>query len=219
MARPKRVLVIGLGRFGRAVAEGVAEAGGEVIAVDTDMSLVEAVRDRVAVAAQLDSVEPEALRQIGVTEVDAAVVAIGEDFAAEVLTVALLKELRIEHIVARARNDRERRILALVGATRVVSVEVEMGQRVARSLVATDVIDHVPLGGGVAIVYWTADERVLGRPLAVTELRSRWQLAVIGVRPAGGAKLEILPAPEYVVRDGDVLLLLGSDARLAAFTR
>lgn len=219
MARPRRILVVGLGRFGRAVAEGVVAAGGEVIAVDTDMSLVESARDHVTVAAQLDSMEPEALRQVGATEADAAVVAIGEDFAAEVLIVALLKELGIEQIVARGKSERERKILQLVGATRVVSVEAEMGERLARSLVATDVIDHVALGGGFSLVFWTADERLIGKKLGDSELKSRWHLDVVAVRAAGGEKLEPLPSMDYAVREGDVLLLLGADARLAAFTK
>lgn len=215
----KRFLVVGLGRFGRAVAEGLVDAGAEVIAVDTGLDLVEAVRDRVTVAAQVDSVEPDALRAVGAADVDAAVVAIGEDFAAEILTVAILKELGIKAIAARANTERERRILELVGATRILSVEAEMGQRLARSLVATHVLDHMPLGEGVAMIYWTADERVIGRRLAESELRSRWHLSVVAVRPAGTEKLEILPSPDYVFHEGDVLLLVGADARLAAFTK
>ena len=215
----KRFLVVGLGRFGRAVAEGLIDAGGEVIAVDTDMHFVEAARDRVTVAAQVDSVEPDALRAVGAEEVDAAVVAIGADFAAEILTVAILKELGIKEIVARANTERERRILELVGATRILSVEAEMGQRLARSLVATHVLDNVPLSEGVSMIYWTADERVIGRTLADSELRSRWHLSLVAVRRAGGEKLEILPPPDFVFHEGDVLLLVGADPRLAAFTK
>lgn len=146
-------------------------------------------------------------------------VAIGDDFASEVLAVALLEELEIGQIVARANTDRERRILELVGASRVVTVEVEMGQRVGRSLVADDVIDHVSLTSDVSLVYWTADERVIGKKLEDSELRSRWQLNFVGLKPAGGERVEILPPADYVFRDGDVLLLVGHNARLAAFTR
>ena len=215
----KHFLVIGLGRFGRAVAEGLAEAGGEVIAVDTDMSLVEAVRDRVAVAAQVDRLEVDTLRALDAADVDAAVVAIGEDFAAEVLTVASLKELGIQTIVARANSERERRILELVGATRVISIEAETGHRVARSLVATDVIDLVTLGGGVSVAYWTADERAVGKKLGDLELLTRFQLHVLAVRPADTERLDLFPATDYVVTAGDVLLLIGADARLTTFTR
>lgn len=214
----KHVLVIGLGRFGRAVAEGLAQSGCDVIAVDTDMTLVEALRDKVAVTAQIDSVEPEAFRAIGATDVDAAVVAIGEDFAAEILAVATLKDLGIKEILARANTERERRILELVGATRVVSVEAEMGQRVARALVARDVVDHVTLAPGVSLIFWTADPRVIGRALADSELLSVWQLNPVAVRPAGQETLEIPVKSDYVFREGDVLLLIGPDTKLAEFT-
>lgn len=215
----KRFLVIGLARFGRAVAEGIVEAGSEVIAVDTELDRVEAVRDRVTVAAQLDAVEPEALREIGAAEVDGAVVAIGEDFAAETLTVAVLKELGVKEIVARAGSEREARILKLVGATRVVTVEVESGQRLARSLVATDVLDHVPLADGVSMISCAADERVIGKSVGTSGLRERWRLTLIGVRPAGSGKLDVPPEPDYTLREGDTLLVVGTDARLAGFTR
>jgi trk system potassium uptake protein TrkA len=215
----KHVLVVGLGRFGRAVAEGLAQVGCEVIAVDTDMALVEGLRDRVAVAAQVDSLEAEALKAVGAAEADAAVVAIGDDFAAEILAVATLKELGIKDIVARATSDRERRILELIGATRIVSVEVEMGQRVARALVARDVVDHVTLAPGVSLIYWTADPRVIDKTLADSELRSVWQLSLVAIRPAGQETLEILVKPDYVFHEGDVLLLIGNDAKLAEFTR
>jgi trk system potassium uptake protein TrkA len=211
----KHFLVIGLGRCGRAVAEGLTEVGYEVVAVD--MALVEAVHDRVAVAAQVDSVEAEALRAVNATEADAAVVAIGEDFAAGALTVAVLKELGIARIVARANNDRERRILGLVGATGVLSVEVEMGQRLARSLVATDVVDTVALGGDVSVVYWTA--RVLDRTLADTDLVGCCQLHPAGVRAAGSERSTIPIPADHVFREGDVLLRVGADARLGGFTR
>ncbi|MGH7299298.1 MAG: potassium channel family protein [Candidatus Rokuibacteriota bacterium] len=214
----KHFLVVGLGRFGRAVAEELTEGGGQVIGVDHAMALVDAVRDRVEVAAQIDSVDPETLANVGAADVDAAVVAIGEDFAAEVLSVAVLKELGIKTIVARANTDRERRILELVGATRVTSVEVEMGQRVARSLLGSDLVDHVSLGEGASVVYWTADERVLGKTSAECHFPDKWHLVLVAVRRGAREELRVLPAPDYVFQAGDVLLLAGHDARLQAFT-
>lgn len=217
MARRRHVLVIGLEAFGRAVAEGVMQAGGEVLAVDTEMARVEAVRDRVTVAAHLDAIDEPGLEAVGVREVDVAVVAIRDDFATSVLAVALLRELGVGRVVARARDERERRILELVGATRTVMVEAEMGQRLARALVATDVLDAVALGGGVSLIQWTADERVIGRTPAQTDLATRWQLHLVAVRPAGQERAEIPPAPDRAFAAGDVLVLLGDDRRLAAF--
>jgi trk system potassium uptake protein TrkA len=215
----KNVLVVGLGRFGRAVAEALAQAGQEVIAVDVVMGPVEAVRDHVAVAAQIEHLTPETLRALGATELDAAVVAIGEDFAACVLSVAVLREMGVRRIVARADSPRTARILELVGATQVIEVEADMGRRVARMVLEPGVLDHVPLGDGAAVIRWTADERAAGRAVEALALRARWQINVIGIRPAGSPALELAPAPDHVVRAGDVLLLAGPEERLAEFVR
>jgi trk/ktr system potassium uptake protein len=218
----RHFVVVGLGRFGRAVAEGLTEAGAEVIGVDEDMALVEAVRDRITVAAQVDSVNPDALKTVGADKADAAVVAIGENFEAEILTVAVLKELGIKEIVARARTEREARILELVGATRVLFVEVETGHRLAKTLAATDVVDHVTIAEGISIVYWTADDRVIGKTLAEADIRAQWGLNLVAVRrpkAGGGDTVAVMPPPDFRFQAEDVLLLAGADARLAAFTK
>jgi trk system potassium uptake protein TrkA len=216
----RHFLLVGLGAFGRAVAEGLMAAGAEVIGVDENMELVEAIRDRLSVAAQVDGMDPDALRAVGADKVDAAVVAIGGDFEAEVLTVAILKELEVPEIVARARNDRERRILGLVGATRVLQVEVEMGERLARTLAMATVQDSVEIADGIGLITVAADERVLGKRLAETELRPRWGLDLVAVRrprPGGKEAVTVMPDPEFAFQAGDSLLLVGADARIRAY--
>ena len=217
----KRILVIGLGRFGRPLAEALAQAGAEVIGLDENMALVEEIRDRIAVAAQADSTDPQALRAVGAAEVDAAVVAIGEDFEAEVLTVAVLKELGIREIIARVQTERERRILELVGATRTLFVEGEMARRLAKTLAATAVLDAVEVADGISMIHWTADERVAGKRLRDADLRARWGLDLVAVkrrRPEGGETCTVMPEPDFALLAGDVLLLVGADARIRAFT-
>jgi trk system potassium uptake protein TrkA len=221
----KRVLVIGIGRFGRAVIETLAQAKAvEVIAVDEQMEPVNQVRDQVTVAARVDSLDAQALAALGASEVDVAVVSIGEDFEAAVLTVAVLKELGIRQIVARAQTDRRRRVLESVGATQVVMVEPEMGRRVAHALLGSQVLDRSELGGGVALVHWSADQRVLGRSVKDLDFMQRWELMLVAVKhggapEAGGGQVTVAPSAGYLFRPGDVLLLCGSDARLEAFTR
>jgi len=217
----KRILIIGLGRFGRPLAEALAQAGAEVIGLDENMALVEEIRDRIAVAAQADSTDPQALRAVGAAEVDAAVVAIGEDFEAEVLTVAVLKELGIREIIARVQTERERRILELVGATRTLFVEGEMARRLAKTLAATAVLDAVEVADGISMIHWTADERVAGKRLRDADLRARWGLDLVAVkrrRPEGGETCTVMPEPDFALLAGDVLLLVGADARIRAFT-
>jgi trk system potassium uptake protein TrkA len=130
----KRILVVGLGRFGTALAESLAQHGCEVMAVDTDMHCVEVVKDRVTWAMQLDAGDPIALRSIDAQACACAVVAIGESFEGTALAVAALKEVGVPMIVARATTPRHARILQGVGAHRVVELEAEMGRAMGRNL-------------------------------------------------------------------------------------
>jgi len=226
----RRFLVIGLGRFGSALAEALAQAGGEIIAVDERMELVEAVKDKVAYAAQLDSMEIESIKAIGAKDVDVAIIAIGEDFEASVLTTAILKELGVKEIIARASTDREKKILELVGATKAISIEAEMGKRLARALVAPSVLEYIELSEGYSMIQWEVDDRFVGKSLAEVGLRSKWGLNLVGTRqrvataskegkPQVVERMELVPRPDYVFQKGDVLVLVGQQKDLESFTK
>lgn len=143
-----RYLVIGLGRFGTALAHALAEAGAEVIAVDSDMANVEAVKSRVAYAIQLDATDPEALRSVDCVSCKSVIVAIGENFEATVLTLAALKEVGVRDIIARSRSARESRILQAVGATEVIELEAEMGRTFGRRLTRPEA-QQLPVGDAI----------------------------------------------------------------------
>lgn len=130
----KRILVVGLGKLGRAIAQSLTASGVDVIAVDQSMELVEDARDHVSAAVQADATDLDSLIAAGARGVTAAVVAIGEDFEASVLATSVLRELGIPQIVARANSSREERILRLIGATEIVFIEQEVGQRLAQRL-------------------------------------------------------------------------------------
>lgn len=130
----ERVVVVGLGKFGRALVETLAQRGADVLAIDRDMELVQEAADSLPAVVQADATDLEALRSAGVRGASAAVVAIGDDFQAAVLATSVLRELGVERITARANSERKARILRLVGATEVVSIEQEMGRRLAISL-------------------------------------------------------------------------------------
>jgi trk system potassium uptake protein TrkA len=130
----RRILVIGLGRFGSALAEALAHAGCEVVAVDNDMNHIDAIKNKVAYALELDATDVGALRTIDPQTCHAAVVAVGENFEGAVLTVAALRELGVQHIIARAITNRHGRILTAAGASRVVEIEWEMGRALGREL-------------------------------------------------------------------------------------
>jgi trk system potassium uptake protein TrkA len=129
-----RTLVVGLGRFGSALAIGLAERGCPVMAVDLRMESIEAVKEKLAYAVELDATDVDALRSIDAAACSAAVVAVGEDFESAVLAVAALKEVGIARVIARARDHRQARILRAVGASEVIEVETEVGRRLAEQL-------------------------------------------------------------------------------------
>lgn len=130
----RRFLVIGLGRFGSAVATGLAGAGCEVVAVDRLMEYVEPVKDRVAYAIQLDATDSTALRSIDARSCEAAVIAMGGDFEASVMSVLALKDAGVLRVIARARDARQARVLRAAGATEVIEVESEVGRELSKRL-------------------------------------------------------------------------------------
>lgn len=143
-----RYLIIGLGRFGAALAESLAEQGAEVIAVDRDMAMVDAVKQRVAYALELDATDPQALLSVDPLKCRAAIVAIGENFEATVLTLAALKEVGVRDIIARSRSARESRILQAVGATEIIELEAEMGRTFGRRLTHPEA-QQLPVGQAI----------------------------------------------------------------------
>jgi trk system potassium uptake protein len=130
----KRYLVVGLGKLGRAVATTLTEAGADVVAVDQSLLEVERLRDEIASTVQADATDPEAMVAAGAKQADAAVVTIGDDFKAAVLATAVLRELGVGTVIARANNAREEKILRLVGASDVLYIEQEVGRRLAKQL-------------------------------------------------------------------------------------
>lgn len=225
----KQILVAGLGRFGEALALTLEEAGVEVIAVDTDPNHVEAVKDRVTHVAQLDSTDLNALKAMGAERVDAAVVAMGKDFEASVLTTAALKELGVKTIVARANTEREARILRLAGADRVVFVEQEMGHRLGKALVGDSVLDHIALAEGYAMIQWAIDQQLAGKTLGEAQLRTRHRVNVVAIKRREVTKaedgseqvreqLDPVPSPNYRFASGDILVLVGKESDLEALT-
>ena len=215
----KQFGVIGLGRFGSAMAMTLAELGHEVIGVDGDESRVQQLAD-VIHALQLDATDEKALRAAGIQDVDVAVVSIGENIESSLLVVMQLRELGIERIVAKAVTALHGRILEKLGVSRVIFPEREMAIRVAHSLVMPNVIDYIELSRDFSIVEVPAPDLFLGRTLKQLELRPKYGLTLIAIkrRPAatGAEVTNIAPSADEVIQPGDVLSLLGSNERLSA---
>jgi trk/ktr system potassium uptake protein len=209
------VVVIGLGRFGGAVADSLARLGHEVLAIDEDPEVVQDWADRLTHVVQADSTDTDALRQLGVADFDHAVVGIGADIEASVLTVLALDELKVDHIWAKAITDKHGRILQRVGADHVVFPEATMGERVAH-LVTGKMIDFIEFDDGFAIVKTRAPADAVGKTLAEAALRSRYGITVVGMKRPGE---DFRPGlPETVIHPGDLLIVSGPTELVKRFS-
>ncbi|MGH9153177.1 MAG: potassium channel family protein [Acidimicrobiales bacterium] len=211
---PQAVVVIGLGRFGTALAETLAGLGHDVLGVDESPSRVAALRDTLSHVVEADSTDPVALAQMGVADFDRAVVAIGGEVEASILTTAALVDLGIKDIWAKAMTAAHARILDRVGAHHVVFPEAQMGERIAH-LVAGRMLDYLPIDAGFALVETVAPPSLLGRSLGELGIRSRHRVTVVCVKPAGGQFT--YATPDTVLHEGDVVVVAGETSSARAF--
>jgi trk system potassium uptake protein TrkA len=214
LAKEREFLVIGLGRFGGGLAETLVELGHDVLGVDTDPKLVQSFSGRLTHVVEADSTDTEALRQLGADEFATAVVAIGTEVEASILTTAALVDLNVPRIVAKAISKPHGMILERVGAQRVVFPERDMGVRVGHSL-AGRMIDYFQLDPGFALVETIAPQEIIGKSLADAEVRRKYGITVVSIKPRGGSFT--YATPDTVVNEGDILVVAGETRRAEAF--
>lgn len=219
MARTKPVdpvLVVGLGRFGGALAETLVGLGHEVLAVDTDAKRVQDYSGRLTAVVEADSTSADALRQIGAADFSRAVVAIGADIEASILTVGALVDLGVQHVWAKAMTTAHGRILERVGATRVVFPERDMGERVAH-MVTGRMLDYLELDEAFALVETVAPQDLVGRTLGQTRVRHKHGVTVVCIKPPGGSFT--YATAETLVDEGALLVVAGTCDRAERFAK
>jgi trk system potassium uptake protein TrkA len=222
MAR-RSFAVIGLGRFGSAVATTLTELGQDVVGIDGDEERVRQLSDVIGNAVQLDATDERALRAAGIKDVDVAIISIGEDIESSVLVVMLVKELGIPTIIAKAVTPLHGRILEKLGVSRVIFPEREMAVRVAHGLVVPNVIEYIELSRDFSIIELPAPPEFVGKTLKQLELRPRYGLTLIAIKRKSGTGdgeiTNIAPAADDRINQGDVLALLGANERLSQLDR
>ena len=204
----KEFLVIGLGRFGAGLARTLLAAGHEVLAVDRDFEVVEMRTAEIPHAVQLDSTKIEALREIGAEHFDTAVVCIGSDFEANLLTTVSLKKLGVPQILAKARTRTQREILLQVGAEEVILPEHEAGVRLGRRLSGMGFINYFEVSDDFSIVEMLAPERYFGKTLAEANLRQKYGLTVIAIRR--GDEMIVNPSASFRIKARDEFIVVGA---------
>ncbi|PSK91284.1 trk system potassium uptake protein TrkA [Murinocardiopsis flavida] len=210
----KRVLVVGLGRFGSSLATELVDHGWEVLGVDSNPRLVQAYADALTHTVVADSTDDEALRQIGAHEFSRAVVAIGTHLEESILTTSLLVDMGVPHIWAKAISRRHGRILQQIGAHNVVLPEHDMGERVAH-LVSGRMLDYVEIEEDFALGKTRAPREIIGRKLGETGIRANHGITVVCIK-RHGAQFTYATA-DTVPQKGDIIIVAGKTERVEKF--
>lgn len=216
------VAVIGLGTFGAKTAVRLYEKGAEVIAVDNNQSLVEKIKEKVSHAVSIDVTQEKSLRSINISDVDVAIVAIGDNIQTSIMAVAMLRKLGVGRVLARATDQLHEHVLREIGASEIVKVEEEMGEIIASKVVAPHVLQRYNFAAGYSIVELKLGKDFQGKTLVESQIRQRYSLNIVALqkkipyisedgRPSYRIEINDSPLPMDVIESDDVVVLVGSD--------
>lgn len=205
----KTFVVIGLGRFGSAVATELCSLGHEVLAIDADSERVQKMAEQVTHAAAGDAKDPAVLRALGVRNFDCAIVAAGSDVGDSALITLNLKEAGVKQVVCKAQSHVHRKVLEKIGADQVVFPEKEMALHLAQSLSNEEILNYIELSGEYSILERMVPDSWQGKSLSELNIRAKHHLTVIAIRR--GKELIISPGADARFRAGDSMLVLGGN--------
>lgn len=203
----KQYIIIGLGRFGTSIAKTLFSLGNEVLVVDVDEDIVQEISKDVTHAVQADATDENVLRALGIRNFDVAVITIGSDVQASIMTTLLVKELGVKYVIAKAHNEVHAKVLYKIGADRVVFPERDMGVRVAHNLSSSSILDYIELSPDYSIMEVTAINKWVGKSLKELNIRSKFGINVMAIKR--GNDINISPEADEYIRKGDVLVVIG----------
>ena len=210
----KSYIVIGMGLFGMEVARKLCALGCEVLAIDRNTDLVQQVANDVTHAVVADGQDKDVLRALDAGNFDCAIVAIGDDLAASVLTTMNLKELGVPYVVCKARDITHRRVLEKLGVDRVVIPECEFAGKLARSLSSHNVLDYIELSEEYGILEVPAPRSWLGKTILELNVRAKLGVNIIAVK--NERITNVSPSANYKIESGDIMVVLGDTKALEA---
>lgn len=216
----KQAVVIGLGRFGVSLAQELYKLGFDVLGIDRDEQVAQTQTEQLITVVRADSTSESALRELGIPGYDVAVVAIGTDIQASILTTLLLKTLGVKEVIARANNPLHGESLERIGADKVLDPEREAGVRLAHRLFNPDVQEYIAVTGDVGISRFKPPEHLIGQTLEEAGLggtRDRYGITVMAIRR--GREPILFPAKDEQIEVGDILFVAGRDDLLDKVSR
>lgn len=214
--RRRDFAVIGLGRFGAALALALEEHGHHVLGIDENEDTVQRYADYLTQAVKLDATDEEALRTVDIAAFETVVVAIGTDFESNLLATVALKNLGVRKVICKTITKRQQDILRKVGADRVILPEFEAGCRLADELMNPGLLERFHLGPGYSIAEVVTPRSLANQSLNQLDLRKRFGVNVLLVKR--GEDITTSPRAEFILLTGDVMVILGRDEKLEVFT-
>lgn len=216
------VAVIGLGTFGAKTAVRLFEKGAEVIAIDKNDELVDKIKDRVTHAVALDVTDERSLRSVNISDVDVAVVAIGDHIEMSILAVTMLRRLGVGRVIARATSTLHEHVLQEIGASEIIKVEEEMGEIIASKIVAPHVMQRYNFSAGYSIVELKLGKKFEGKTIVESKIRQTYNLNVVALqkkipfiaedgKSAYRVEINDCPMPMDVIEPDDIIVLVGSE--------
>ena len=205
----KTFVVIGLGRFGTAVATELCELGHEVLAIDASEESVQQVADRVTHAVTGDARDPAVLRALGVRNYDCAIVAVGDDVGNSALITLNLKDIGVKRVICKAQSHVHRKVLEKIGADRVVFPEHEMGVKLAQGLSSSNVLNFIELSDDFGIVELEIPKSWQHRSSRDLDIRAKHHVNIIAVRKGSTGMLDVAPGGDYLLEAKDAVVTLG----------
>jgi trk system potassium uptake protein TrkA len=203
--------------FGKSVAETLYSLGQEVLAFDIDEKKVSSVVNNVTHAVQGNACDESTLIKLGIRNFDVVIITFDKDIQSSILVTVLCKEQGVKYICAKAQSQLHAKLLTKIGADKVIFPEKEMGIRMARSMVSENVLDYINLSPEHSLTEIRVPEEWQDKTLAEIDMRRRHGINVIAISSNG--KMNISPSSDYVLRNGDLLFIVGSNSDINKISR
>lgn len=210
----KSYVVIGLGRFGFHLTKSLYEKGNEVLAIDMNKEVVHKLKDFCTQAVVANATDRETLDALNVQDMDTAIVGLGSPLDHSVLVTLHLREMGIKEIIVKAISEEHGKILQMLGASEVVYPEKDMALKLATSLSTPNVMDHLPLMPGFSIVELAIPNGFVGKSIKDLQLRNKYGVQIIAIKELVPERITSMPTPDFVMKDSDILVIMGSDESL-----
>jgi len=208
----KQFIVLGLGKFGSAVATTLVELGHEVLGVDNDEERVNALKDKITQAVQADITEEKVLKELGVKNFDAAIVSIATDLEASILVTMMLKEMGLKYIIAKAQNNLHAKVLEKIGVDKIVFPERDIGIRIARSLITPNIKDYIELEPNYIIIEIETLPEFVDKTLSELDLRNKYGINVLAIKRNNS--FNISPQAKDIIKKRDLLIVIGETKKI-----